>query len=125
SHNQPASKQSQIEAKLTRAEVNPLFFGGQQVDQQRGQTALVQGLGYKPVAEAVAAASIAMSKQDNTAGFFRYRELAFEFRRIDNDGNQLVFYMREVAHTAGKCSCSLSCSKRRTSSSETWEKSSY
>jgi hypothetical protein len=85
---QAVGKQVNIEAKMARAQIDLLFIGREQVQQQRTQCAVVQDLGHVAVARAMATAAAAMGEQYDAARVLGQGEIAFQddVVRVDGDG---------------------------------------
>ena len=60
-----------------------LFTLGQQVDQQRRKSALVENVGYVAIARAMARAATAVSEDHRASGGGRHTQLALQSGRLD------------------------------------------
>src|SRR3989442_1614561 len=90
-----------IETEAPGANVDLLFSSGQQVQKQRGESALLQNVRHVTISRAVPATAAAMRKQDDTGGGFRNGQISRQADRRNlygalNDGVEISFEAAEA-----------------------------
>ena len=79
-------QQRDIEAKLAGALIDQIFLLGKQIEQQGGETSLLQHAGHIAIAGAEAAAAAAVSEEDDSPGIRRDGEVALELCWANSNG---------------------------------------
>src|ERR1700704_635077 len=88
--NQPFGKQTNVEPKMRRPQIDLLFFRGEQIHQQGREFPLVEQLCDVAIARTMPAAPASMGKQNDSPRAFRQAQITFETNSPDPYRNQAL-----------------------------------